>query len=210
MPESEDELELLRAADPLDRASVPSPDNPKAQALFERITMSNAESTDLSPILRPNRPTWVWAAAAAAAVAVLVGGAWTVAASRDTPKADPPIAQEPTGPISPGGTMASCIEVYDLQTLARRELAFDGTVQSVEGDNVTFSVNEWYRGGSAPQISLGGAGGLSGFSSAGESTSLESGTRLLVAGDGGFAWSCGFTQPFDPAVAGEWKRALAS
>jgi hypothetical protein len=30
----------------------------------------------------------------------------------------------------------------------------------------------------------------------------------LVAGDGSFAWSCGFTQPYDASVAADWKAAL--
>jgi hypothetical protein len=38
--------------------------------------------------------------------------------------------------------------------------------------------------------------------------SLAPGTRLLVSGDGGFAWSCGFTQPYDDATASQWRETL--
>jgi hypothetical protein len=31
---------------------------------------------------------------------------------------------------------------------------------------------------------------------------------LLVAGDDGFAWSCGFTQPYDRVVAACWAAVF--
>jgi len=34
------------------------------------------------------------------------------------------------------------------------------------------------------------------------------GTRQLVAGDGGFAWGCGFTQPYDADLADQWNEEL--
>jgi len=105
--------------------------------------------------------------------------------------------------------MGSCLEVYDLQTLANRELAFDGTLVSLDGDEATFTVNEWYRGGDSGEITLAGAAGLSGLTSVGPAATLEPGTRLLVAGDGGFAWACGFTQPYDPKVARQWEEVFS-
>lgn len=30
----------------------------------------------------------------------------------------------------------------------------------------------------------------------------------VPAGDGGFAWACGFTQPYDEAVAAQWKEVF--
>ena len=33
---------------------------------------------------------------------------------------------------------------------------------------------------------------------------LVEGERFIVAGSGSFAWSCGFTQAYDPAVAADW------
>jgi hypothetical protein len=47
------------------------------------------------------------------------------------------------------------------------------------------------------------------FTSVGDSTSLEAGTRLLVSGDDGYAWSCGFTQDYDESVADQWRDAPA-
>ena len=172
-------------------------------------------SDEQSGLRRPPRRFLLVVAAVVAAVVVLGG----CAASGEPGSADKPApgvaATEPApgssaGPVSPGGAaMASCVEMYDLKSLAERDLAFAGTVERVDGDNVTFAVSEWYRGGENGRVTLAGAGGISGLTSAGPATTVEPGTRLLVAGDGGFAWSCGFTQPYDPAVAQQWQQATA-
>ena len=117
--------------------------------------------------------------------------------------ADPPAGEG--GPISAGS--ASCVELYSPETLAWRQVAFDGTVEAVDGDQVTFRVGEWYHGGDTPTVTLAGASTFGGLTSAGPALSLEPGTRLLVAGDGGFAWGCGFTQPYDPEAAQSWRTA---
>ena len=83
-------------------------------------------------------------------------------------------------------------------------------MQQIEGDKVTFTVNQWYSGNDQPaEVKLAGADTLNGLTSAGPAATLEPGTRLLVAGDGGFAWSCGFTQSYDADIAAEWAEALA-
>jgi hypothetical protein len=206
MTDAHDPFDDLVAADPARRHGSP-PDDPqargeKAEALFERIIMDTTTHSRRRPVAL---------AVAAAAVAIAVVG--TVAAINDgddpsTTTTTVVAAPDPGGPISPGG-MASCVERYDLITLGRRELAFDGTVSSVDGDQITFDVDTWYRGGDGPTATLRGAQFLGGMTSAGPSTSLEPGIRLLVAGDGDFAWSCGFTQPYDPAVAADWAATFA-
>lgn len=219
MPEPDDEFTRLRAVDPLDPASLPSSTDPKARALFERITMSKVSDHASSTVRSRQRPALL--TAAAAVLALLIGGAIAFnlggdndndndnGSSRDL-ATGPTTPDSSAGPLTPGGpSTGSCVELYDVQTLAHRELAFDGTVQAVDGDAVTFTVTRWYRGGDATEVTLGGASTLSGLTSAGPTVTLEPGARLLVAGDGGFAWSCGFTQPYHPAVAEQWEDALS-
>lgn len=148
-------------------------------------------------------------AVAAAVVIAGVVGAFAVGddspsrAPADDVAADDPVT--PDGGISPGGvSTGSCVELYDLQTLASREVAFAGTVTTVDGDAATFEVDRWYRGGADETVTLDGASALGGLTSAG-GPALEPGALLLVAGDGGFAWACGFTQPYDEAVAAQWE-----
>ncbi len=216
MAAGDDELEQLRRADPLARNPLPSPDDPAPRALFERITMDRTQSPtrlldhppSSSAVPAPwyRRPVAI-AVAAAVIVVVLVSGA--VAVSQLGGDSEPVAGPDPSErPVVPGPSSGSCVETYDLETLADREVVFDGTVESVDGDRVTFSVNEAFRGVSSDRVTLAGAGVLGGVTSAGASVPLEPGTRLLVAGDGGFAWSCGFTQPYDAEVAEDWARSV--
>lgn len=205
MAEHDDELEALRDADPLDPATVPSSDSPQARALLERITMTEPTDATATPSSHTR-----WIAAAAVLVVLLGVGGALLTTNDDDPGGDLAQATVTTGGgITPGGSMGSCVELYDLQTLTNREIAFDGTVTAVAGDEVTFTVNEWYRGGDTSEVTLAGASSLGGLTSAGDPVSLAPGARLLVAGDGGFAWSCGFTQPYDPDVAADWAEALS-
>ena len=212
-PHDVDELILLRAADPRDLESLPTPDDPAARALFQSITTSQDSTMTMDRTRRVRRPLVV-ITAGAAALAVAIAGAVTILdRPSDKPQSEivqgQPTARSTTGAITPGGSMGSCVEVYDLQTLAKREVAFDGTIQRLNGDEATFTVNQWYRGGQGDEITLAGAAGLSGLTSVGPAATLEPGTRLLVAGDGGFAWACGFTQPYDPNVARQWEEAFS-
>lgn len=211
--EEPDELELLRRANPV--ADVDALDDELAAmaARIERTIMQNEEHEQT-----PQRRRLATAAAAVVAVLGIAAGVVlisddghdgvTASPSTETTAVDSePIT--PGGGISPGGA-ASCVEQYDLTTISNREMALDATVESVDGDSITFTVNEWLRGGDEASITLQGASALGGVTSVGETVSVEPGTRLLVAGDGGFAWSCGFTQPYDSAVADEWRAALSN
>lgn len=227
-----DEIDRLRAADPVAQGSVPPPDSPDARALLRRITMQTIDDDqatalpDRSPATPQRRVRLALVAGVGAATVVVAAVAFAVGVqvgrspTGEGSAATDVVASDVAPPItSAGGGMASCVEVYEPATLARREYAFDGTVVRVEGDAVTFSVLEWFRGGPQSdaggeryreEISLEGASAISGLTSAGAGPGLDPGTRLLVAGDGGFVWGCGFTQPYDPTVAQEWRDALAS
>ena len=212
MTEHDDELAALTAADPELGRLPADPGDPDAVALFERIVMNDSEVRSEAPAWR--RPVLVGAAAVALVIAGVVG-TLVVAGGDDGPATDAveEVATDdtvtPGAPITPGGvSTGSCVEVYDLQTLANREVAFAGTVSSVDGDTATFDVERSFRGVDGETITLRGASTLGGLTSAGGPT-LEPGARLLVAGDGGFAWACGFTQPHDDAVAAEWEQVFA-
>lgn len=148
-----------------------------------------------TPIERTRRTPWALgvggaAVAAVAAFAVLFNGGGTPMPSQE-----------------PGPNVGSCVETYSAETLANRDFAFAGTVTAVDGDSVTFAVTEAFLGDLADSITLQAAGmtGRPITSSAGPS--LTEGQRYLVAGDDQFVWSCGFTQPYNEAVAAEWAEA---
>jgi len=189
----ENPLDELRRADPA-RSRRPQPSDSKARvwARIQEVTMEPTSNPTAS-----RRP--IWAVGAAAIVAVAVAAvAVLVNAGGVTP---------PSPTDDPGTGIGSCVESYSVETLAEREVAFDGTVTAIDGDDVTFAVNEAFAGVDGDEITL-TASGMTGtaITSAGGPT-LAVGERYLVAGDGGFAWACGFTQPYDPGVAEDWAEA---
>ena len=203
MPESDEPLDALRAADPVDTGALPGHDHAAGAALLREISMNELHTK------APSR-RWLPLAAAAAAVVAIAGVAFAVAGGDDDPASEEAAvsttAPPADGPITPGGSLGSCVETYDLDTLRNREVAFAGTVESVEGDQVTFSVEQWFRGGEGDRTTLSSSTG--GAVTPDGGAPMTPGTRLLVAGDGGFAWACGFTQPYDDAVAEDWAAAL--
>lgn len=155
---------------------------------------------------------FVIAVAAVVIVAVVIFLALRSSNDNETATVTSDATSEVTMTIgSPSGgspSMGSCLENYDLTTLAKRELALDGVVSSVNDDTITLSVKHWFKGGSSAEISLGGASTLAVLTSAGQPVDVTPGTRLLVSGDGGFAWSCGFTREYRADTAADWAQTL--
>ncbi len=187
-----DPIDELRHADPAHIAPAPSESKARVWARIQEATMDDTKST--------SRRRLAWASGLAAA-----GIAGVAALALLLNPGSP--APEPSD--DPGTGIGSCVETYSPEALANREFAFDGTIESIDGDDVTFRVNEAFAGDGAAGGTLTlSAPGMSGRSitSAGGPT-LTIGDRYLVAGDGGFVWACGFTQPYDAAVAAEWAEA---
>ena len=188
----QDPLDALRAADPVTDDQLSSASLARLRARVYEVPI--ASTTDRQP--RPTRLARAGiglGAAAALAIAVLLGG-----------RAGGWFGPIPT--TGPGNAM--CVEQYSLTTLGNRGIAFDGTVTAISGDRVTFAIGTGYRGVTGTTISL-NAPGMTGtaVTSAG-GPNLIPGGRYLVAGEAGFAWACGFTQPYDASVAASWAAAL--
>lgn len=225
-----DPLDALRDADPAAHDRLPSASLARVRARVQEEIMTD---TDVRRVrARGNRGLALGGAGAALAVLALVvfaapgvvrpgapapadlAPASTTAAATAATRANPPASSVPAShapgqqpPGVPGG-MASCVESYSLDSLRHRGFAFDGTVTSIAGDEVTFRVTTHFRG-SGDRVSL-TATGMTGtsISSAG-GPNLALGSRYLVAGDDHFVWPCGFTQEYDPAVAAQWATALS-
>ncbi len=186
-----DPLEELRAVNPVSDDDLPSASLARVRARMQETVMND----DRTRTPQRSRLLGLGVLGAAGALAlVLVAGQFSPAPLAPTPSQD-------TG-------SAACVELYSLDTLANRAFAFDGTVKAIDGDTVTFNVNEAYRGGGDGTLSL-QAPGMTGtaITSAG-GPNLEVGERYLVAGDAQFAWGCGYTQPWSAAVAADWAVAL--
>lgn len=116
----------------------------------------------------------------------------------------------------------SCVERFTPATLADRDHAFAGTITRVEvaepgspdGETeavsttrVTFRVDEWFAGGSGDSVTL-RTYAQPGMASSDETPEAAVGARLLVSGDAGFLWGCGFTQPYSAEAAQTFASAF--
>jgi hypothetical protein len=188
-------------------------------------------------VRRRRRTQLAWGAGslavAVAAVAVLAGGlagSGHQGRAARTPVASTSLGVSRLGAL-PGSGTASCVEPYNLATVAKRSFAFDGTVTTIGPARtnlpgaelplaaVTFKVHEWFRGGSGSSVTLDMTPPQPGSGQAvtESAPSYGVGTRLLVSGEprwGGapltdaIAWGCGFTRYYDPATAGAWRNAM--
>lgn len=187
---SGDPVEELSHADPARMTTPPSESRARVWARIQEATMDDMDQR------RGRMPRLVLGfggLAMAAAAAVVAFTLWS--------------GEAPPGG-GPGTGIGSCVETYSLATLANREFAFDGTVAAVEGDEVSFSVTRVFAGDIGASVTL-TATGMTGSSitSAGGDLTLVVGQRYLVAGEDEFAWACGFTQPYDAAIAADWAEA---
>ncbi len=201
-----DPLEALRGVDPLVPGDLP-PDTSghHARALFEEITtMDTMERTHTENAAPQRRPRFALAlGSVAVVVAAVVGVTLAIGGDGepDTIAGGVPIA-----------SAAMCVEQYDLATLANRDIAFDGTVNAIDGDSVTFDVNTWFAGGSEDRVTLETSAGMVDgaiTSVSGDGATLDVGSRYLVSGSGGFVWACGFTMTYDSGIAGQWAQVFA-
>lgn len=228
MADERDPLDALRASNPHPSPRDPDPrEAQRASALAEEILMTPHDQSDTAarPSRRATRAVVLGGAAAAAALIVAIAistrdSGSTTTQANTTPStstststgvtSQPTVTIEPN-PTSPGGPIgvASCVEQYSLTTLANRSIAFDGTVETADANNVTFHVANWFRGGQGDTVTLqsnGLAGGVVSSNSGG--LMLEVGHRYLVAGERPFVWGCGFTQSYEPSTAAEWASVF--
>lgn len=194
---------LLRAADPWPATRPVDPAIPaRALALVEK-ELPMSESTP-APRRRLGRRGAVAIAISLAALA-LVGGTAIVR----TTDGGPNVATGNGRAV--GDAFASCL-AFSLDVLARQPLAFDGTVTAVDGDEVTFDVERWFRGGEGDTAVTRAAGLVSGAPELNGGVGFVEGGRYLVSGeqaDGAIVPAvCGLTMEYDSDMAADWATAF--
>jgi hypothetical protein len=170
--------------------------------------------------------------AAAAAAVISARGPSTPTAQAPTVSAGTAPAGQSAGAGSRRGPLpdgqGSCIESYNLATLKQRAFAFDGTVTATadqkpsDSDDtpsgflaVTFTVNEWFRGGDQNTVTI---TMMEPALLSAQEMSYRVGTRLLVTGEAdrgrplqastATAWVCGFTHYYDQPTANAWRQTF--
>lgn len=212
-----DPLEELRSVNPVAPDNLPSASLDRIRARIQGDIMdTNSIRTGWGRFVFPAAAVLL---AGIALVAVVSGanpaptpGPAIAVVSPGAASADPGAASASPGggggPIVP--ISASCVEQYSPKAVADRTFSFDGTVAGIAGDEVTFRVSQWFKGAARDSITLTATGMTGSAITSAGGPNLTVGERYLVAGEESFAWACGFTQPYDPAVAADWAAATGS
>jgi hypothetical protein len=212
-----DELRArLRAADPA--ASLPRSDPDRVARLLEE-TMSHTVTTEpRTDDVRHRSPlTWL---VAAAAVAIIAGvGVFVVMNGSEDPGA-PVAGADPTSSSTgedsvtelrapgAGATAGRCLPVT-APALGGATVAFDGTVEEIEGGLVTLRATDWYAGDPTDLVTVRAPSeDLQALLAA---VDFQDGGRYLVAATGDERLMvCGFSAPYSRGLAAVYERAFGS
>jgi hypothetical protein len=209
IPTGQDPIDRLHASDPIQADAVPDASLARVAARIQEHIMTDKQH---DPTVRHPRGPLAWAGAFAVvgAIALALGVAFGNGFGAEAPG---PIAANPSpsevpaetgNPAAGGGGMASCL-VYDPANLPTFETVFDGTVTAVDGDQVTFQVNEGWKNANgsitltAPEADVALTGPIPEFTV---------GERYLVTAAGTTINACGYTLDYDAETAATWAAAF--
>lgn len=173
-----------------------------SQELLEKI-MSTPLKEKNEPTQAPER-TWVIGIAAVSALVLAVAAGIGLANGGDAPAvAGPPLELNASGE----DIMASCIMFTADELDKVAEVAFAGTVTAVEGNSVTLTVDEWYRGGDAAEVSLNAPQGLEALIGG---IPFAVSNQYLISAQGGNVNYCGFSGQATPELSAGFETAFAN
>jgi hypothetical protein len=169
-----------------------------------RQRLEDIMATDLSEPTRQTRPAARWAPAAAAAALVVVA-AIGVGALRGG-GTDPDVVAGPPLELTLGAQdpMAMCL-AFDVAILAEMPVAFEGTVTAVDGDRVTLTVDRWFEGGDAAEVTLIGPAGLEALI---DGIAFAKGSQYLITATDGQVNYCGFSGASTPGLRAAFEQAF--
>ncbi|MFE2586307.1 hypothetical protein [Streptomyces sp. NPDC059378] len=186
-------LARLRAADPALVGGTPPPD---VDRLLEAAMTTTQVPAQKSGTRRPRRPLLL---AAAAAVALTTAGALAWQGTR-SPAASPSAAPLVLRVQAPDGAARCAAPSVDM--LRTNTTAFEGAVTSVTGQQVTFRVEHWYRGGGDGRtVTVEHAENL-------EAVSFSTGDSYLVVAQHGRIDACGGTVWAEPQMRDLYRQAF--
>ena len=215
----------ISASDPvLDGIPIEPADSPSARTLLEAIMNTDLDTDTRTPdagatgstsnvmALEPRRKRWTFAAlgAAAAGALALAGAAVGGVFDGGEPNLadDPPPAEQPSVLELSGGdtdpALASCL-VIDATIIAQSPVAFRGVVDTIEGDTVTLTVDQWYRGGDAQVVTITAPLGMEALIGG---ITFEPGQAYLVSAYDGVVSYCGMSGPATPELQQMYDQAF--
>jgi hypothetical protein len=168
---------------------------------IDRDVLEDIMTTDLKETPQPTRGRWM-AAAAVAAVALAVAVAIPALNNDDPTTAAAPLELTAAG----GDIMASCLPV-EAQYLAPMAMAFEATATGIDGEQVTLSVDRWFKGGEAQVVELHAESGMEALIAGFD---FEEGQRYLISAENGQVNFCGFSGPATPELTAIFEAAFGA
>ena len=101
--------------------------------------------------------------------------------------------------------MGSCVP-FDVKTLGDMPVALAGTVTAADPGKVTLTVDHWYKGGNADQVTIAQPDPQS--SVALDGVSFEEGKRYLLTATNGTVNGCGFSGAATPDLEKSYQQAF--
>jgi hypothetical protein len=206
---NDDELRSrIAATDPMhDGVSTKPIDSAEAQSLLEAIVNIQLDEPDTratEPTTPPtSRSRWFAPALAVAAAAVIaVGGAAVGGVFDGGGDSEPSVLALSTGDVDP--VMMSCL-APDASVLTPSPVAFRAVVDTVEGEQVTMSVDTWYKGGDADVVELTAPAGMEALIGG---LDFVPGETYLVSANDGVVNYCGLTGPATPELQAMYDEAF--
>ncbi len=198
---NDDLRERLARIDPMS-ADVPVEPvtSESSRRLLEKVMSTELKERPANERPRPN--AWAMPVAAVAALVVAIGG--VIALDLGRGGAPPEAALELDAPSE--DMMASCI-MFSPEELARvAEIAFEGTVTSIEGSTVTLSVDTWFKGDGHTEVVLDAPLGMEALIGG---IPFEVGSQYLISAEAGTVNYCGFSGPSTPEYRSAFQQAFA-
>lgn len=201
---TDDLRKRLAELDPM-HSGVPTKPTTSASSreLLENI-MSTPTKERVDGGTAPRR-TWTIAVAAVAALVLAIAGSLALTGDGEpvTTIAGGPALELNAGADDP---MAMCI-VFSAEELERTaEIAFGGTVTSVDGSRVTLTVDSWFRGGDEPSsVVLNAPQGMEALIGG---IPFEVGGQYLISARDGNVNYCGFSGPATPELQSAFDEAF--
>lgn len=203
----DDLIRRLRAVDPA--AELPPSGAGRVARLLED-TMDDQTSPTETPGRRSLLP-WLATAAAVVLVAVLgfqtVGNDSTPTATDSPPSPSPDAATTQTLTVGEASETAGKCLPPSAEYLSGSATAFSGTVTGLGGGLATLSVDQWYVGDETDEVVV--RAPSEDMQALLGAVAFEDGGRYLVAAnETGSVMLCGFSAPYDDAMAAMYAEAF--
>lgn len=174
-----------------------------AEQIRERAMQTTDTPTKETPAARPGWRRPALMLGAAASVAAVVIAAVVVSGGDGSPEPKTTVALQ-----APDGSAASSCMVFDVEFLRQAPVAFAGTATEVGPDTVTLDVDQWYKGGSAEQVTINNPTAAPGVAVSLEGVDFAEGERYLISATDGTVNLCGFSGPATPELEQAFGEAF--